>query len=265
MLDPLLVQLFGREVTDRLAQAGFDSTDSIARVNAELLAEESGIAPSLARRIIAVAIESDRPPPNAGLNEAAPRPGPNEAARSAGPDESASNDEPHADRRVRRPFRRPQSPLASPSPSGDPGGGGVEVGRDEPALPPRGAPYVDDAGLIFSIGNAIRSGRPPGMTIAVAEEILDPPPAPSKEAPVALPPGGESQAKITSTQKAPVTKPALLDGSFWSFGRWSPRRPPSKNQSDSSRSAAGKKAGERKGGPAPPTAPVPRRRSGDGR
>jgi hypothetical protein len=58
MLDTLLIQLFGREVTDRLSRAGFDSTEAIARTNAGELADEAGIAPALARRIIAVAAES---------------------------------------------------------------------------------------------------------------------------------------------------------------------------------------------------------------
>ena len=273
MLDPLLVQLFGREVTDRLAETGFDSTDSIARVKAELLAEEAGIAPALARRIIAVAVESGHATPVEEL--------------------PSDREEPQPERHVRRPFRRPQSPLAAPpSSSGSPesdaaietrspakteedlsddgatktpqpdrdsaGPMAAEAGLDEPTLRPRGAPHVDDAGLIFSIGNAIRHGRPQGMTIAVADEILDPPPR-RTEAPEALDSDAEPK------EDAAATKTILLQGSFWSFGTWSPQTPASNSTADADRSAARKTPGARKGTPGRPAEPLPRRRSGDGR
>jgi hypothetical protein len=60
MLNALLVQLFGREVIDRLSLAGFDSSEAIAGAGAERLAEEGGIALALARRIVAVAMEEPR-------------------------------------------------------------------------------------------------------------------------------------------------------------------------------------------------------------
>src|SRR5712692_5519681 len=60
MLNALLVQLFGREVIDHLALAGFDSSEAIAGAGAERLAEEGGIALALARRIVAVAMEEPR-------------------------------------------------------------------------------------------------------------------------------------------------------------------------------------------------------------
>ncbi len=285
MLDSLLVQLFGREVTDKLAHVGFDDTDSVARVNAERLAEEAGIAPALARRIIAVAVESGHPTPVEEIRSDQEEP---RADREEPP---AVREEPRADRHVRRPFCRPQSPLTvppsspvgpqgdagiaarppaetrealsdegatkTPEPAPDPGGRmGAEEGLDEPVLRSRGAPYVD-AGLIFSIGNAIRSGRPAGMTVAVAEEILDPP-SPGTEAPEAP----STEGKLNEEPAA--AKTTLLQGSLWSFGIWSPETPASKGTADADRSATRKKSAARQGTSGPPARPVPRRRSGDG-
>ena len=292
MLDSLLVQLFGREVTDKLAQAGFDNTDSIARVNAERLAEEAGITPALARRIIAVAVESGYTTP---VEE--PRTD-REDAHADREDSHTDREDPSADRHVRRPFRRPQSTLtAPPSSPGSPesyggpeGGSGLatgppaetrealsdegatkapeptpdpgdpmeaEGGLDEPFRRPRGAPYVDDAGLIFSIGNAVRSGRPAGMTIAVAEEILDPPPSR-----IEMPEGSGSEGE--SIEEAIAAKTTLLQGSLWSFGTWGPETPDSNGTADADRSSPRKKADARQGTSGPPAKPVPRRRSGDG-
>src|SRR5437773_1049867 len=50
----LLIQLFGREVIERLAQAGFDSSETIVQAGPERLAEAGGIPAPLARRIVAV-------------------------------------------------------------------------------------------------------------------------------------------------------------------------------------------------------------------
>ena len=123
---------------------------------------------------------------------------------------------------------------------------------DELILHPRGAPYVDDAGLIFTIGNAVRSGRPAGMTVAVADEILDPP-SPITEAPEAP----SSEGKPNEEPAAP--KSTLLQGSLWSFGIWSPEIPAPNRTTD--RSATREKPEVRQGASAKP---VPRRRSGDG-
>ena len=272
MLDSLLVQLFGREVTDRLAEVGFDSTESIARVDADLLAEEAGIAPTLARRIIAVAVESGHVTPVQEFR--------------------SDREEPRPERHIRRPFRRPQSSLAAPpsspgSPKSDAaiatrspvktgedlsddtetktpepgrdsaGSMAAEANLDEPILRPRDAPYVDDAGLIFTIGNAIRSGRAPAMTIAVAEEILDPPSRRTEASEVLDDSDGKSK------EETATTKPTLLQGSYWGFGTWSPQTPASSNTTDTDRSTARKRSGTRKGTPGPPAEPMPRRRSGD--
>ena len=54
----LLVQLFGREVLDRLARAGFEDEVAIALAGADRLASESGISLSVAQRIVAVVEET---------------------------------------------------------------------------------------------------------------------------------------------------------------------------------------------------------------
>ena len=53
----LLVQLFGRDVLDRLAGAGFDGPAAIARAGADRLAAEGGIPLAVARRLAAVVAE----------------------------------------------------------------------------------------------------------------------------------------------------------------------------------------------------------------
>jgi len=66
----LLVQLFGRDVLDRLARDGFDSPAAIAAAGPERLASTTGIPLSLAERIAAVARETGR-----GRRGARARPG----------------------------------------------------------------------------------------------------------------------------------------------------------------------------------------------
>ena len=168
MLDSLLVQLFGREVTDRLAQAGFDNTDSIARVNAERLAEEASIAPALARRIIAVAVESDHSTPVEEPRANREEPRTDRADSSADREEPPTEtEEPRADRHVRRPFRRPQSPLTVPPSSPDgPEGDAPIAGR-----PPT------ESGDAFSDGGAAEIPEPTPNPVGSmrTEEGLDEP------------------------------------------------------------------------------------------
>ena len=57
----LLVQLFGREVLDRLARAGYDDESAIATAGPDLLASTSGVSLPLARRIVAVVQEARGP------------------------------------------------------------------------------------------------------------------------------------------------------------------------------------------------------------
>ncbi len=121
MLSAVLVQLFGRDVIDRLTLAGFDSADAIASAGSERLAEESGVPVALARRIIAVAseerghpgppIEEEAAPPRARDDAVPPAP-PAEDGDAARPSDAAS-----PERHVRRPFRRPHhAALTSPEP-----------------------------------------------------------------------------------------------------------------------------------------------------
>src|SRR3989442_606190 len=70
----LLVQLFGREVLDCLARAGFDDEVAIARAGANRLASESGISLAVAQRIVAVVEETRGPAsePRSAIGEGPP-------------------------------------------------------------------------------------------------------------------------------------------------------------------------------------------------
>lgn len=59
----LLVQLFGRDVMDRLATAGFETPATMAKAGAEKLASEAGIPIAIARRVSIVVEESPGPAP----------------------------------------------------------------------------------------------------------------------------------------------------------------------------------------------------------
>ena len=50
----LLIQLFGREVLDRLARAGYGDESAIAAAGPDRLASTSGVSLPLAQRIVAV-------------------------------------------------------------------------------------------------------------------------------------------------------------------------------------------------------------------
>lgn len=233
----LLIQLFGRDVMDRLAAAGFESGRAIVRAGAERLAEEGGVDLSLARRIVAVATESEAsaeedasaeaaldpeaPARAAGRAPAAAGGRASGARRNAAPErQSPAERQPGSERpaegggHVRRPLRRPSSPLAvgRPAPAvaspdeidaalleaagiapeetltaaADDAAGAVApvpvVAPEEPAGEPQAAarpldaePFVDDVGLIAWMG-LNPSGRPPGAaSFGVADGILDTP------------------------------------------------------------------------------------------
>jgi hypothetical protein len=86
----LLVQLFGRDVMDRLAGAGFDAPAAMARAGAEKLAAEAGIPIAIARRVAIVVEESPGPAPTASSvrTDSATRAKPVERANSVQRDES---------------------------------------------------------------------------------------------------------------------------------------------------------------------------------
>src|SRR2546428_6325664 len=116
----LLVQLFGREVLDCLARAGFDEEVAIVRAGADRLASESGIPLSVAQRIVAVVAETRGSvlEPGAAMDE-----GPADARREP---------------RRRKPVAgRPAIKKTATRPGA----------AAPPAIPDPGDPFVDDAAL----------------------------------------------------------------------------------------------------------------------
>jgi len=115
MLNALLIQLFGREVVEKLAEAGFESCARIAGAGVDRLAEKSGISETLARRIIAVAMEEpqdadEAPEGDVALEipvaaeavfapEAPSRPEAGPATKAAKKRSGSSGDEPRAGRK----------------------------------------------------------------------------------------------------------------------------------------------------------------------
>jgi len=195
----LLVQLFGREVLDRLARAGFDDEAAIARVGPDRLAAESGISLPVAQRIVAVVEETRGPSPGA---------------------QTKTDGEPaRPPRRRKAPGPRPASKTpatrleAAPAP--------MDKAKDDP--------FVDDVALVTWMGFSSKtpSGR---LTFSVADGILDTarrePPAHEEarggapeEAPVP-PPITATTGTPSRAQGGPGTPPPrTLPGSFWSFGR----------------------------------------------
>jgi hypothetical protein len=177
----LLIQLFGREVMDGLLQCGFDTNDAIAHAGPELLAEEAEIPLPLARRIVAVAMESQ------ALDEQAPPPAPSAgpAALSSAPPASSKKpargkraapaaDPTSSQEHVRRPLRRPHSPLTA-SPATKAGGPEEEeITEPQDETPDRQLdrePFVDDAGLVSWMGFSSRTSG--SRMISVADTILD--------------------------------------------------------------------------------------------
>jgi hypothetical protein len=187
----LLVQLFGREVLDRVARAGFDDETSIARAGADRLAAESGISMPVAQRIVAV-VEEIR--------------GPSSGTRTG------------TDGKPRRPASTGKAPtrrpvIKVPSPRLEKAAG-KEAAEDDP--------FVDDVALVTWMGFTSRtsSGRLP---FSVADGILDP-----RRREAAAPEGAVAQPSITPASETPSRAPAgtetappprTLPGSFWSFGR----------------------------------------------
>jgi hypothetical protein len=319
----LLVQLFGREVMDRLAAAGFESGGSIAQAGAERLAEAAGIGIPLARRIIAVARESEeggppetapaarragrtrtavpvrRPSSGAAVTDAAPPvtappvaalpvgAQPAAAVASAAAAEPTAGAEPAAPAapepkpggHVRRPLRRPASPLAVSGAAGTPPVSGAPLDQD---------PFVDDVAIVSWMGLNARSA-PERSSHRISDAILDgpeaetgaaydfedapvlhpelpgaparepvaeqtPPPAPARPLAQARPVAQEPPPAQTPVAEAssPPTRPVThtLAGSFWSFGRVQDRAP----------GAGGRSPGD---DAAPPGSASPRRRAHD--
>ena len=184
----LLVQLFGRDVLDRLAGAGFDGPAAIARAGADRLAAEGGIPLALARRLAAVVEESNGPGP--GVQEER-RPGKTGARKRGEPRTPGAPPAAAA-------AAAPPTPQAEASPS-----------RDQPE---ERDPFVDDVALVSWMGLSAR--HPPGrLAFTVSDAILDP--AEGDGPPPALGDGlPPAEARVEKPER-----PRTLTGSFWSFGR----------------------------------------------
>lgn len=292
MLNALLIQLFGREVMDRLQAAGFESAVAIASAGAERLSEAGGIPPALARRIVAVAMEEPEEIDLLGLDGPAPipaavpeapatdgdakTPAPPAPAESRPSVESRTPSDP-AERHVRRPFRRPHSSLAAKiahEKESDP-----EPKEAQPRPDAASDPFVDDVGLVAWMGSAVRGDTNASASFTVADEILDPgpplvdvepavepagaPPARTAPQPAApepaapKPPSEETPVRNAPPGESPrarARRPILVEGSFWSFGV--PKKPGETGRG-AVRSGGGGSA-ERGAGQ------TPRRRSHDG-
>ncbi len=275
----LLVQLFGRDVLDRLASAGFDGPAAIARAGADRLAAEGGIPLAVAQRLAVVVAESCEPEPGvqeekrpgkAGARKRAAARTP--AARTARvaastpdapavPDATAASDMPAA----------PTGPDATAASTGPTGPDAPVPPAAQASAPParasfdEGDPFVDDVALVSWLG--LSSHRPEGrLAFTVSDSILDPVegdgaqlaegdgPQPA-EADRPRPAYGEGRRAAAAderpaaeTRSEPPERPRTLTGSFWSFGR----------APDPTLPSTGRKAD-----PQPPAA-TPRRRKYDG-
>ncbi len=204
----LLVQLFGRDVLDRLALDGFDSAAAIAAAGPERLAATTGIPLSLAERIAAVALETRGPAPETRV-----RPG-GEKTRAH-----------------RRPAPKDRTAAVEQSRA-----------RGKTA---ESDPVVDDVALVSWMGFSSKAHG--GRTFSVADSILDPlrPQAPpeiprdtgstassrSAGSGATTPaPAGTAPSEPARSQPGPPAR--TLAGSFWSFGRRADAAPPGRDPHD---------------------------------
>ena len=206
----LLVQLFGRDILDRLARAGFHDAAAIAGAGPERIAVESGISASQAQRIVAVLAEMLGP-----------------SVAPVASTEDGSADPAVNSRRRKIPPRRPAGKATAKSSEPAPRSAGADLGD----------PFVDDAALVAWMG--FSSKTPSGRTaFSVADGILD---AVRRESPaqedarriaVSPTPASPSISSAAGTftrareDEAPEsgegttpTRARTLPGSFWTFGR----------------------------------------------
>jgi hypothetical protein len=247
MLNPLLVQLFGREVVDRLEKAGLSTDEAVGRLGPEALCERAAIPPEVARRVIALASELSAPR-TARPAKARPRAGRTRAGVQGGRPQLPAQADPIA----------LSGRAAAPA---DPA-----VADEEP--PTRDAPeaaalqhaqeqtidaFVDEAGLIAWMGLAARAGTEASLIASVAEGILEPPP--SRRPSPAPQHAGRSRGTTAVT----------IEGSFWHFGSRphggniiapAPAGAPSEGNPDTTNAPAGSAL--------PRPVPFHRRRSHDG-
>jgi hypothetical protein len=179
----LLVQLFGRDVMDRLAGAGFDAPAAMAKAGAERLAAEAGIPVAIARRVSIVVEESPGPATAARKEPAAQPPAPKT--------ESASRTEPAA-----RTEPAPQAKSAA---------------RPEP--PARSNPVEQDESDML-----MEASTPPEPTVREERRPARPSPRkrieprvavePIKPAAPAVPPPAEPASPAAFATSAPSAPPA---------------------------------------------------------
>lgn len=179
-----LAQLFGQDVVDRLASAGYDSGLAIAHAGPERLSSEAGVPLPLARRIVAVAMEEAE-----GIEEVAAQ------------GETATGKRPARPGRPRRTAKKPESRSEVAAT----GGAGERTDDSDP--------FVDEVGLVTWMGFSAKHGAAGVVPFSVADGILDPPgPA------VGTGSEGTPSPAAENPRSGEKTAVAAASGSFWSFG-----------------------------------------------
>ncbi len=202
MLDPLFIQLFGRDTADRLALAGLEEAKTISLAGAGKVAEAAGVPPELARRIVAFAGEVSR------TAERASHPAGSAHRRPRAPQRSGNRATPGGGR-AKENETIPGSGRTAAAPPEDPPAEPVQAPEEEHD------PFVDEASLVSWMGFAGRSGMATSTSFAVSDDIFGPLPQEvrrSEDSPPDEPsvPNGEP-LEARRIQEAQA-------GSFWSFG-----------------------------------------------
>lgn len=213
MLNPLLVQLFGRDVVDRLEKAGLATDDAVAELAPEELSTRADIAPDVAGRVAALAVElcaSSRParPRRGGASKprstkAGARQRRRTSARRTPAEPVAPSERAAAPSDPVAPSERAAAPSGPVDPQADEENTEIPVVQQTPGEIDA---FVDEAGLIAWMGFAARSGPDGALLSSVADGILGPA-SPGAEAP-------SQPATAMPARSSAVT----IEGSFWGFG-----------------------------------------------
>lgn len=221
MLNPLLIQLFGRDVVDHLEDAGLDSEQAIARLGAEDLGVRADLTPDIARRVVALAVElsgtSGAPRARRGASTTArkAKPAPRTKRKSRAKPAPAQPDAPLD--RAAAPVERsaaPSDPVDSDPDEEDPAPPVLQQTAHEDFT------FVDEAGLIAWMGFASRTGAEGSLRSSVADGILEPA-APSQADPPRSPTPAAGSEPASPRPESPTpgnSNSVLLEGSFWGFG-----------------------------------------------
>jgi hypothetical protein len=200
MLNPLLIQLFGRDVVDRLENAGLATDDAVAQLGPEELSTRADIAPDVARRVAALAVElcaSSRPSRARRGGASRPR-----STKAGARQKRRTSDKPAPADPV-APSERAAAPSGPVDPPAD------EEGTEIPVVQQSAGEidaFVDEAGLIAWMGFAGRSGPEGALLSSVADGILEPA-SPRAAAP-------SQPATAAPARSGAVT----IEGTFWGFG-----------------------------------------------